>query len=669
MAKLIPNSFEITVAVSCVGSGIGQSIVNSCRLSQLPIRIIGFDMNPFTFARFDCDVFIESRPIESPSYVQYIISICKSHSVDLIFPGTDQEVSLFSKNKSMFEAENIGVIVADFDFIKICRNKRDTYRTLSNSSDVFVGSFSQDEFRNALSNNEVDFPVILKPSGGSASTGVQILKNPKDLVNLSEDCVIQEIAKPKKTDPNYEAYISALLKGKNTQLSEISIQLVTTKGGDLVGKMASKNRLKNGVPVEIVPVDEPEIIWEKIDDLLPVFKKLGLCGPLNLQGRITDKGLKLFELNARFTGITGLRAKFGFNEVETCIKSWLGYDTESLIFHNNAIGVRQYSDRSVSLNNAAFAKSDSKPKLPSLSKKKIVMLTGATGYLGSNLASTLIQDNPEFEIWPLVRNKDKALELLPESALCYDEDDLNSGKISIGSVDYLVHSGFARPHCTEVEIASSLQFTSRLFQLAAEYHVPHIINISSQSVYGQASVPPWDEKALISPMTVYGASKYASELLLSDLTKDKPFINTTSIRLSSLCGFAKALVKTDIISRFVDDVKAGKDLTIFGGMQIVERLDVHDAVSGIIALLRTSPNKWQNVYNLGSGNPLTLIELANKVVKIGAEHYGKSKSIIKVVEKDVNMKFGLNPALFIADTHWKPVRTIEDSIHSLFQND
>ena len=668
MAKLIPDSSKITVAVSCVGSGIGQSIVNSCRLSQLPLRVIGFDMNPLTFARFDCDVFIESRPIESPSYVQYIIAICKSHSVDLIFPGTDQEVSLFSKNKSMFEAENIGVVVADFDFIKICRNKRDTYRIVSNSSDVFVGSFSQDEFKIALSNNEVDFPVIIKPSGGSASKGVQILKNTNDLVNLSEDCVIQELAKPRKSDPNYAAYTAAISEGKNTQLSEISIQLVTSRNGDLLGKMATQNRLKNGVPVEILPVDEPETIWDKINDLLPVFKNLGLCGPLNLQGRITDKGLKLFELNARFTGITGLRAKFGFNEVEACIKSWLGYDTESLIFLNNAFGVRQYCDRSVSINNAVHSLSTSKPALPRQSKKKIVLLTGATGYLGSNLANALIQDNPEFELWPLVRNKSKAVELLSESVQCYDENDLNDGRISIGAVDYLVHSGFARPHCTEAEIASSLKFTSRLFQLAAAYHVPHIINISSQSVYGQASAPPWDEKALISPMTAYGASKYASELLLSDLTKDKPFINTTSLRLSSLCGFAKALVKTDIISRFVDDVKAGKDLTIYGGMQIVERLDVHDAVSGVIALLKTSPNKWQEVYNLGSGKPLTLIELANKVVKIGAAHYGKSKSVIKVVKKDVNMKFGLNPALFITDTHWKPVRTIEDSIHSLFQN-
>lgn len=36
---------EIRIAVTSVGSGIGQSIVNSCRLSRLPIVLTGLDLS------------------------------------------------------------------------------------------------------------------------------------------------------------------------------------------------------------------------------------------------------------------------------------------------------------------------------------------------------------------------------------------------------------------------------------------------------------------------------------------------------------------------------------------------------------------------------------------------------------------------------------------------
>ena len=56
-------------------------------------------------------------------------------------------------------------------------------------------------------------------------------------------------------------------------------------------------------------------------------------------------------MNARFTGITGLRAYMGFNEVEYCIKEWLGLPMQNdpLVLNYNHFGIRQTADKSISL--------------------------------------------------------------------------------------------------------------------------------------------------------------------------------------------------------------------------------------------------------------------------------------------------------------------------------
>ena len=48
-------------------------------------------------------------------------------------------------------------------------------------------------------------------------------------------------------------------------------------------------------------------------------------GPANFQFRIDRHGaVKVFEINARFSGTTPLRAKAGFNEVELCLRHLVG---------------------------------------------------------------------------------------------------------------------------------------------------------------------------------------------------------------------------------------------------------------------------------------------------------------------------------------------------------
>jgi hypothetical protein len=49
------NQKEIKIGISCIGTGVGQSIINSIKLSSLPIKTIGFGNTPFAYGAYDCD--------------------------------------------------------------------------------------------------------------------------------------------------------------------------------------------------------------------------------------------------------------------------------------------------------------------------------------------------------------------------------------------------------------------------------------------------------------------------------------------------------------------------------------------------------------------------------------------------------------------------------------
>ena len=51
-----------------------------------------------------------------------------------------------------------------------------------------------------------------------------------------------------------------------------------------------------------------------------VFESFDLWGPTNIQLRKTEAGPRIFEVNPRFSSSAVMRAHFGFNEAELCLR-------------------------------------------------------------------------------------------------------------------------------------------------------------------------------------------------------------------------------------------------------------------------------------------------------------------------------------------------------------
>ncbi|WP_459201912.1 NAD-dependent epimerase/dehydratase family protein [Methanococcus sp. CF] len=301
-----------------------------------------------------------------------------------------------------------------------------------------------------------------------------------------------------------------------------------------------------------------------------------------------------------------------------------------------------------------------------LTNEKVVLITGAGGFLGSELIAQL-STKTNYKLMALTSEKEKLLNRFPYLDLkIYENNEFEFGQIPWNNVDVIIHCAFARGYKSNQEIASSLKFTNCLFNNASVNGVSGIINISSQGVYGQEFPPLWKEDVMVSPDSIYAFAKYSSELLLENIAlTGGNKTRCTNIRLSSLTGGNVGL-KPELISKFVNNVLNSELIRIVGGKQVVSYLDVRDAADAIISLLSTDWSIWKQVYNLGSNQQYNIVEIGELVAEIGKKYTGKYTPI-NVDKKDVFLNVGMDSGLFYNDTGWMPKYDLESTINSLFE--
>lgn len=658
------------IGISCIGSGVGQSVINSIKLSSLPIKTVGFGNNPFAYGAYDCDVYDYIPDIYDPGYLDFLIKKYHKHKIDLLIPGLDDEVMIYAENEEKLKKAGVNAIFSKKELVYICRHKNLMIKKLNN---FFVNSYEKKDILKNIKQKQIKLPIIAKPLSGSASRGIKIINKLDDLMEINDNnYIFQELAIPLKNDPNYSFFINQIKKGINPQVAEISIQIVCDKKGNLIGRTSTYNKLNNGVPIEVLPLDHP-LIDEVINLFVPELVKLGLRGPINIQGRITENGFKIFEINPRFTGITGLRALMGFNEVESCIRSWLklGDIDQKLVLNQKRFGTRQVADKCIAIiRNKKIEKLSIKLGSKKNNKPFCIFITGANGALGKALIPKLLENN-KINIFAYIRNYKKnnyLNELKKDNLYYFNEQDFKLGKINFGEIDMILHLGFARNHHGEEAIANSLEFTIKLFTLACLNQVPSIINISSQSVYGLKNQPPWTEQTRVAPESVYAQAKYASELYLSNLGKINKQLKHTSIRLASIVANLNDDSNTELIFKLCKKSFFGKTINIIDGKQKIERLNVNDAVEGLIKLIYLDSKKWKKIYNFGSGKTFSLLSIAKKIIKLNSKYGSNAKSKLVLVNQSLNINFGMNSSLLFRDLNWTPKHSLEKSIISILKS-
>ena len=137
---------------------------------------------------------------------------------------------------------------------------------------------------------------------------------------------------------------------------------------------------------------------------------------------------------------------------------------------------------------------------------RTILVTGASGFLGSNLITELLKDDDTKVIAVLGRPEDKA-NLLPESHNITVYPCSSLFTTDFGHVDTLIHTAFSRGDNLQ-GLTASIEMTEKVIELVNNLDIDSIINISTQGLYhGLKPGEKVTEEGIVGPNTAYGLAK------------------------------------------------------------------------------------------------------------------------------------------------------------------
>ena len=181
-----------------------------------------------------------------------------------------------------------------------------------------------------------------------------------------------------------------------------------------------------------------------------------------------------------------------------------------------------------------------------ISKKKI-LVTGATGQIGSFLIERLVKEN--VEIFAVSRNKNKLREIqsfVKSQKIKFLECDITNEKSIkknskfLNDIDFFVHlsSGYrfdssnsmtSNHHTIEHDLKGTIKILKEFKNLKG------ILFASSVSIYGKPEYLPVDEDCSVNPNHFYGVGKFGAEKILQSFAlKNK--IPLTILRIAAVVG-------------------------------------------------------------------------------------------------------------------------------------
>ena len=241
-----------------------------------------------------------------------------------------------------------------------------------------------------------------------------------------------------------------------------------------------------------------------------------------------------------------------------------------------------------------------------------ILVTGASGLIGSRLCKRLVEDG--LEVVGLVhKTVSPTLSSIPQSNFTIEKCDIRDCK-SVKSIirkhlpETVFHLAAHLPHTSNPDFVKvNAVGTINLLDACYANCVSNFVYASSMSVYSTPpSYLPVNEAHPTQPDNTYGRCKLIGELLCECLSR---VLRTVVIRYSSVFGAGD---NSRAAYHFMKAALEGKSIPVDGdGSQSSDFIYVDDAVTG--TLLALDKGKSGQVYNIGSGKETSVLELAYHV--------------------------------------------------------
>lgn len=288
---------------------------------------------------------------------------------------------------------------------------------------------------------------------------------------------------------------------------------------------------------------------------------------------------------------------------------------------------------------------------------KTILVTGASGFIGSNLCNVLIKENPKklILIDNLCQSKiDNIKDLLKDERVEFfniDIRDYENIEPLILQSDFVFHLAAGDVGSSEIyprlNIETNVLGTFNILQAIKKKPEIRMVHVSSGSV--------------VNPSTIYAISKLAGENLAMFFVKEYG-LKISIIRPHHVFGQYQNIDGTSgVINKFLYRILKNEPPIIFGdGSAIKNFTYVQDVVNAIL-MLGEDDNTIGQVYDVASDTKISIKDLAYLLIK----EYAEDKGIKPIYDKP---KLGENFALYpntskIRMLGWKPKYTFEEGLN------
>jgi len=247
-------------------------------------------------------------------------------------------------------------------------------------------------------------------------------------------------------------------------------------------------------------------------------------------------------------------------------------------------------------------------------------VTGGAGFVGSHLVKLLVQDGHKVTVIDNLHTGKKENLATITNKIEFQEIDIRdyqSMKRILKNIDGVFHQAaltvvqdsFSMP---EEYFDVNVRGTENIFKIANENQFK-VVYASSSSVYGHKLETPITEDAERNPINPYGKTKLECEYLVEKYSKLN--VKIIGLRYFNIFGKGQTLEYAGVITKFLDRIKEGKPPIIFGsGSQIRDFIHVSDVAKA--NLMAMNSNNTNLLVNVGRGNAISILELANMMIRI-----------------------------------------------------
>jgi len=331
---------------------------------------------------------------------------------------------------------------------------------------------------------------------------------------------------------------------------------------------------------------------------------------------------------------------------------------------------------------------------------KQILVTGGTGYIGSHTAvelqnagyEVIIVDNLSNSSLDVLDGIEKITGIRPafEQFDLIEKDKVNQFFTKYPNIEAIIHFAASKAVGESVEkpllyYRNNLVSLINLLEAMDQFNVSGIVFSSSCTVYGQPeSLPVTEQAPILKANSPYGNTKQICEEIIQDMLVASPELKAIALRYfnpvgahpTALIGELPLGVPQNLVP-FITQTAAGvrQQLSVFGsdyntpdGTAIRDYIHVVDLakahVVAVSRLVEEKSKKQFEVFNLGTGKGLTVLDVVNSFEKISGQ-----KLNYKIVDRrpgDVEKVYA-DTTFANQELGWKAESSLDDILASAWK--